>query len=44
LRYATAKVNKAARTSDARPAAAGKTSQDDPWPVAGSAYTDEPPF
>jgi len=43
LRYATAKVNKAARTNDARPTTAGNN-QDDPWPAASSGYTDEPPF
>ncbi len=44
LRYATAKVNKAARTNDARPTAAAGNNQDDPWPAASSGYTDEPPF
>ena len=49
LRYATAKVNRAQRSSGGRPQDGQPAPQDDPWsgqqtPQGGGHYSDEPPF
>lgn len=49
LRYATAKVNRAQRSSGGRPQGGQQAPQDDPWsgqqtPQGGGHYSDEPPF
>jgi single-strand DNA-binding protein len=46
LKYATAKVNRAARSDNTASSSRGQASSGDPWAAApaGGGYTDEPPF